>query len=59
MKNGGRTSPLEAPTDPNVHSVDCPACLEEEGEPTGDVLVQLVRHVGSRALRTMRGGDSP
>lgn len=31
----------EPPTDPNPHLVDCPACLDEQGEPTGEVLVQL------------------
>jgi hypothetical protein len=30
-----------APSVPDVVLVACPACQNEEGEPTGDVLVQL------------------
>jgi hypothetical protein len=30
----------EPPTDSDRRLVDCPACLDERGEPTGEVLVQ-------------------
>lgn len=35
------SSSPEPPTDPNRRLVDCPACLDEKGEPTGEILAQL------------------
>ena len=33
--------PSERPTDPSYRLVDCPACRDESGEPTGDALVRV------------------
>lgn len=33
-------SPSERPTDPSRKLADCPACLDDAGEPTGEALVQ-------------------
>jgi hypothetical protein len=48
--------PSEPPTDPNRRLVDCPACLNDRGEPTGDVLAQLPSGTWIRERCDLCGG---